>query len=137
MPILYTAANQYSLAYTLDPGGYESCKLPRQISILVLAEYSAIQYGLTEYFNKWQRELDARQYDGEEKVASPAVETVRQLPWPVDIRFCNPIVYQQLVYGRFKIDYKPLKNIHKMLQNIEHKFTLIEPYENKARRLLQ
>jgi len=137
MPILYTATNQYSLAYFLDPGGYDCCKLPKRIPIIVLAEYSAIQYGLTEYFNKWNKELDARQYDGDYKVATPSEETPRPLPWPVEIRFCSAIAYQQLTYGRFSIDYKPLKNIHKMLQNIGHKFTLIEPYENKARRLLQ
>jgi hypothetical protein len=137
MPILYTATNQYSLAYVLDPGGYDSCKLPRRIAILALAEYSAIQYGLTEYFNMWNRELDTRQFNGVEKVATPAQETPRPLPWPVEIRFSNPICYQQLAYGRFSIDYKPLQHIHKMLKNISHKFTLIEYNENIARRYLQ
>ncbi len=137
MPILYTATNQYSLAYVLDPGGYDSCKLPRYMPVRVLAEYSAIQYGLTEYFNKWQKELDARQYEGADKVATPAAETVRQLPWPVEIRFSSPVCYQHLVYGRFNIDYKALKNIHSMLKNISHKFTLIEYNENIARRYLQ
>ena len=130
MPILYTAASRDHISYVLDPGGEDSCKLICNNQIE--AEYRAIQYGLTEYFNKWQKELDARAYDGEQKTSSPAVFTNRQLPDAVEIRTCLPIRDES------RLKYQLIaKNIAQMLRNVEHKFTYIDKNENIARRLLK
>lgn len=138
MPILYTAASRTHLAYILDPGGQESCKIVSTDQIT--AELRAIQYGLTEYFNKWERDLDARHFDFQQgewaKVSSPADETKRELPWPVEVRLSDGKVYMllQKAIPANKKQAGIRDNILTMLKNIGHRFVLTEI--NPARRLL-
>jgi hypothetical protein len=164
-PIIYTAASENSLAYVLDPGGYDSCKV--KSSDPHLAAYRAIHYGITEYYNKWQKELDERQYDigtetrigeywndekqeyeekaieqkGWQKVASPSAETKRPLPDAMEVRLSDPVVYQQLQNRRKFIGHKFFQRhwglVMQQINNVQCKFTLIESGENPARRLLQ
>jgi len=135
MPNLYVSANDHSIAYNLDPGGEGSAKLLCKDE--VEAELRAIQYGLTEYYIAWQKELDSRQYEGEQKVASPSVHTVRELPPPVDIRCSNVNVVKMLYWGGIKSAYIPIiTGILKMLKNVEHRFTYVTEEQNKSRRLL-
>ena len=142
MPILYVANDRYTLAYVLDPGGQDYCRLETKTA--VDGGYASILYGLSEYFNKWSKELDAQQYKGDERVGSPADHTVRPKPDAVEIRTHSHIVYNTLVYFSHKYilylspeDKKLRNNIKSILSNIEHRFTLIPVEENKARRLIQ
>ena len=165
MPIIYTASNEHSLAYILDPGGQDSCKVSS--SDPHLAAYRAIHYAVTEYYNKWQKELDARQYDiakesrtgefwndqtqqyeeqpiqvpGWQKVASPSAETRRPLPDDMEVRLSDPVVYKQLLNRRKFIGHKFFMKhwglVMQQIQNVKCKFTLIDEKENPARRLLQ
>lgn len=165
MPIIYTAASEHSLAYILDPGGQDSCKV--NSSDPHLAAYRAIHYGITEYYNKWQKELEERQYDivketrtgefwndekqqyeeqaiqqpGWQKVASPSAETRRPLPDDMEVRLSDAVVYQQLqnrqkFYGH-KFFMRHWGLVMQQIQNVKCKFTLIELADNPARRLLQ
>lgn len=101
MPNLYVASTSEHMAYVLDDGGEATAKLPPGYS-RAEADYISIIFGLTEYYNKWNKELDARQYDKDEetgefyKVATPAQETPRPLPPPVMICCSSEMIIKQL-----------------------------------------
>ena len=140
MPKLYTDANPTTIAYYLDGGhsGYQ--KLSGQWSSMQ-AEYLAIMYGLTEYFNKWQKELDARwdNVDGM-KVGSPSDRTKRPSPPAVLVCCDNEVVVKQLRL-EYHIGNEGLRklavNIWKMCENVEVKFEWIPRKDNLAGMLLK
>jgi len=137
MPILYTASNSHSIAFALDPGQRGVVKL--LCSSPLESELRAIQYGLNSYFVAWQKELDARKFEGEQKVSTPSDDTKRKLPDAVEIRASSLIIPLLQLGGGIIIpsaEKKIINNIYKMLVNVPHKYTQISESENKARRLL-
>lgn len=148
MPKLYCDANSTCIAYYLEFGGSGYQMLPYWCSLME-AEYTAILYGLSEYFLKWQNELDARQYDmsresrGEfYKVASPADETPRPLPPPVLVCSSNESVVRQLsrqynmllASNRLR---KLAQQVWQMTQNVDVKYEWIPRAENIAGKMLK
>lgn len=147
LPRLYTDANPRCVAYYLEFGGSDYQMLPSGRYTSMEAEYLAIQYGLNEYFLKWCRELDARQYDmtkesGEEfyKVASPAEETPRPLPPPVLVCCDNEVVVKQLSrqyhIGNDRLR-KLAQQIWQMTRNVDVKYEWIPRAENLAGKMLK
>jgi len=62
VPKLYIDGCPSTIAYVLDGGGSDYQDLPSGYSSME-SEYLAVIFGLNSYFLKWQKELDARQYD--------------------------------------------------------------------------
>jgi len=154
MPKLYTDANPRCIAYVLDGGGSDYQMLPPGHTSME-AEYLAIQYGLNEYFLKWSKELDARQYnmtkesiaetkESEEseffKTASPASETPRSLPPPVLVCCDNEVVVKQLsrqyhiANDRLR---KLAQQVWQMTENIDVHYEWIRRNENLAGKMLK
>jgi len=151
MPRLYTDANPSGIAYHLDGGGSGYQPLPAGHTSME-AEYMAIIYGLNEYFLKWQKELDARQYDMTKeskddaerskyaeseffKVASPADETPRPLPPPVLVLCDNEVVVKQLSRQNHIASpslRKLAMRIWQMTENVEVKYEWVSRKENLA-----
>jgi len=111
------------------------------------AEYLAIQYGLNEYFLKWNKELDARQDNmslesGGEfyKVATPSQETPRPLPPPVLVCSDNEVVVRQLSreyhIGNDRLR-KLAQRIWQMTQNVDVKYCWVSRKENLAGMMLK
>lgn len=155
MPRLYTDANPRCVAYYLEFGGSDYQMLPPGRYTSMEAEYLAIQYGLNEYFLKWNRELDARQYDmtkesiaeaeksGDSeffKTASPASETPRPLPPSVLVCCDNEVVVKQLSrqyhIGNDRLR-KLAQRIWQMTQNVDVKYEWIPRAENLAGKMLK
>jgi len=155
MPRLYCDANPRCVAYVLDGGGsgYQMLASGRYTSME--AEYLAIIYGLNEYFSKWNRELDARQYDmtresiaeaeksgGSEffKTAAPSQETPRPLPPPVLVCCDNEVVVKQLS-RQYHIANERLRRlaqqIWQMTQNVEVHYEWVPRNENLAGKMLK
>ena len=153
MPKLYVDANPSYAAYVLDGGGSGYTALPPGHTSME-AEYLAIMYGLNEYFLKWNKELDARQYDmtkesrdvaseAEEseffKVATPSAETPRPLPPPVLVCSDNEVVVKQLSrqyhIGNARLR-KLAQQVWQMCQNVEVKFQWVSRKENLAGKML-
>jgi len=141
MPRLYCDANPSGIAYHLDGGGSGYQHLPSGYTSME-AEYLAIIYGLNEYFLKWNKELDARQYDmtresGGEffKVATPSQETPRPLPPPVLVCCDNQVVVNQLS-RQFHIGNDRLRKlaqrIWQMTENIDVHYEWVRRKENLA-----
>lgn len=155
MPRLYCAGSSRGVAYYLDGGGSGYQSLPGGHTDID-AEYIAIIYGLTEYFNKWNKELDARQYDGDEMVATPSERTARPLPPPVLVCCSDENVVRILNEGRrhyiidemmkgifWKWYYPPKSRLWKlarqvwsMSKNVEVDFQWCSRKENLAGKLL-
>ena len=133
MPRLYVKASAGHIAYSLDGGeeGYQ--QLPSNYS-QIEADYIAIIYGLTEYFNKWNKELDTRA-----KVRTPSDNTKRPLPPPVLVLSDNEVVVRQL-NKVCRIEevrlVKLAKNIWDMTKNLEVKIEWCSRKENLARKML-
>lgn len=143
MPRLYTATNPSSIAYHLDGGGSGYEPLPYYYSTIE-SEYIAILYGLNSYFIKWNKELDSRQYDIDDKeefykVATPSQETPRPLPSPVLVLSSNETVVKQLskqsVIDNARVS-KLAKQVWQMTENVDVKYEYVGKKENTARRLL-
>jgi len=143
VPKLYTDANPRMIAYVLDGGGSGYQRIPDGHTSMS-AEYLAIMYGLSEYFLKWSKELDARQYDGvgEEltKVATPSMETPRPLPPPVLVHCDNEVVVKQLSrqyhIGNDRLR-KLAQQIWQMTQNIDVKYEWVSRKDNLAGKMLK
>lgn len=146
MPKLYCDANPSGIAYYLDGGGSGYQPLPAGHTSME-AEYLAIIYGLNEYFLKWNKELDARQYDATResggeffKVASPADETPRPLPPAVLVCCDNEVVVGQLS-RQYHIDNDRLRKlamrVWQMTQNVEVKYEWVSRKENLAGMMLK
>jgi len=119
------------------------------------AEYMAVIYGLNEYFLKWNKELDARQYDmtrgsvaearksgGSEffKTATPSQETPRALPPPVLVCSDNEVVVKQLSrqyhIGNDRLR-KLAQQVWQMTQNVDIKYQWVPRAENIAGKMLK
>ena len=147
MPRLYCDANPRCVAYVLDGGGSGYQMLPSGRYTSMEAEYLAIQYGLNEYFLKWNKELDARQYDmsiesGKEfyKTATPSQETPRPLPPPVLVLSDNEVVVKQLS-RQYHISNDKLRKlaqqIWQMTSNIDVRYEWVSRKENPAGMMLK
>jgi len=145
MPKLYTDANPSGIAYHLDGGGSGYQPLPAGHTSME-AEYMAIIYGLNEYFLKWQKELDARQYDMTKdsgdffKVATPSQETPRPLPPPVLVLCDNEVIVKQLSRQNHIASpslRKLAMRIWQMTENVEVKYMWISRKENLAGMMLK
>lgn len=155
MPRLYCDANPRTVAYVLDGGGSGYQSLPAGHTAME-AEYLAIQYGLNQYFLKWNRELDARESDMTResiaeanldhskdeffKVSTPSDRTQRQLPPPVLVLSDNEVVVKQLS-RQYHIGADNLRKlaqtIWKMTENVDVKFQWIPRKENIAGKMLK
>lgn len=151
MPKLFVDANPRCVAYVLEDGGSGYQDLPPGHTSME-AEYLAIMYGLNEYFLKWNKELDARQYDLDTKemrrtgvvsftkVASPADETRRPLPPPVLVCSDNEVVVRQLSreyhIGNDRLR-KLAQQVWQQIQNVDVKFAWVPRNENLAGKMLK
>lgn len=146
MPRLYCDANPKTVAYVLDGGGsgYQNL-LPGHTSME--AEYLAIIYGLSEYFIKWQKELDSRYSDRDpetgkfaDKVNTPSDRTPRPLPPPVLVLSDNETVIKQLS-RQYHIGNDRLRKlamqVWQMCQNVDVVFQWIPRAENIAGKMLK
>ena len=147
MPKLYTDANPRCVAYVLDGGGSGYQILSSGQYTSMEAEYLGIIYGLNEYFLKWNRELDARQYNMSiesnmefYKVATPSEETPRPLPSPVLVCCDNEVVIKQLSrqyhIGNSKLR-KLAQRVWQMTQNVDVKYEWVSRKENPAGKMLK
>jgi len=146
MPKLYVDANPRMVAYVLDGGGSGYQELPPGQTSMT-AEYTAVIYGLNEYFFKWNRELDARfsdldpetrdLYDG---VGTPADHTARPLPPPVLVCSDNEVVVKQLT-RQYHINNDRLRKlaqqVWQMIENVDVKFQWISRKDNPAGMMLK
>lgn len=147
MPKIYTDASHSFISYCIDGGGSGCQRLPAGYTDIE-AEYLAIQYGLNEFFLKWNKELDARAYnysgqhsedDGWYKTGGPANETPRSLPPPILIVSSNEAVVRQLSQqGQTGSNmYKKLvQTIWKQTENLEVKFEWVSKKQNLAVEIL-
>lgn len=151
MPKLYCDANPSMVAYVLENGGSGYQSLPPGHTSME-AEYMAISYGLSEYFLKWNKELDARHGDLDTEkmqrtgkvefadVASPADRTRRPLPPPVLICSDNEVVVRQLS-REYHIGDDRLRKlaqvIWQQIQNVDVKFAWVPRAENLAGKMLK
>ena len=139
MPKLYVDANPRMVAYVLENGGSNYQDLPPGHTAME-AEYLAIQYGLNEYFLKWNKELDSRFFDGDQKVATPSDETQRPLPPPVMVCSDNEVVVKQL-YREYHIGNPKLRKlaqaIWQQIQNVDVRFAWVPRNENPAGKMLK
>ncbi|KKN19277.1 hypothetical protein LCGC14_0947420 [marine sediment metagenome] len=148
MPKIYVDANPSYAAYVIDGGGSDHTRLPPGHTAME-AEYLAVIYGLNQFFLKWNKELDARQYnmtkeskdtdEGFFKVATPSEETPRQLPPPILICSDNEVVVKQLSrqyhIGNARLR-KLAQQVWQMCQNLEVKFEWVSRKENLAGKML-
>jgi ribonuclease HI len=153
MTKLYVDANPSYLAYVLEGsglGGSDYTKLPPGYTS-VEAEYLAVIYGLNEYFDKWNKELDARQYDldvektkaeGEEvfaRVSTPSDRTARPLPPAVKVLSDNEVVVKQL-NRQYHIKEERLRRLARqvwqMTDKVEVTFEWISRKNNLAGKML-
>lgn len=139
MPAISIAANSSRIAYSIDfaGGGYQELG-PGYTDLE--AEFIAIQYGLSEFINKWSRELDTRQYDGDKLVSTPSDRTQRPLPPPIEIKCSNELVVKHLSYqcsitgnkiGRLA------QAIWNQTKNLKVHYSWIRARENPAVKLLR
>ena len=146
MPKIFVDANPTFAAYVIDGGGSDYTRLPLNLTAME-AEYMAVIYGLNEFYLKWNRELDSRQYDmtreseGEFfKVATPSEETPRQLPPPILICSDNEVVVKQLQrqyhIGNDKLR-KLAQQVWQMTNNLEVKYQWVSRKENLAGKMLK
>lgn len=143
MPRLYVDANPQYIAYYLDGGGSGFQDLPVGYTSMQ-TEYLAVVYGLNEYFLKWNKELDARQYDslGDEvaKVPIPSRHTPRPLPPPILICCDNEVVVKQLS-RQYHISNDKLRKlaqqVWKMTENLDVKYEWIPEARNLAGKMLK
>jgi len=146
VPKLYVDANPRMVAYVLDGGGSGYQELPPGHTSMT-AEYTAVIYGLSEYFLKWNKELDARfsDLDPETKdfvdgVGTPADRTVRPLPPPVMVCSDNEVVVKQLTHqnhinnDRLR---KLAQQVWQMIQNVDVKFEWVSRKDNPAGMMLK
>lgn len=143
MPRLYVDASPRCIAYVLDNGGSGYQDLPEGHTSME-AEYMAVMYGLGEYFLKWNKEIDARQYNGltDEtltRVPEPSRHTPRPLPPPVLVCSDNEVVVKQLSrqyhIGNAKLR-KLAQQIWKMTENVDVKYEWIPRANNPAGKML-
>ena len=144
MPRLYVDASPETVAYVLDGGGSGFQNLPYGYTIME-AEYLAVIYGLNEYFIKWNKEVDARQFNGLKDdeitaVAEIARSTKRPLPGPVLVCSDNEVVVRQLSrqyhIGNDRLR-KLAQQVWQMCQNIDVKFEWVPRAQNIAGRMLK
>lgn len=144
MPRLYVDANPSYIAYVLDGGGSGYQRLPPGMTNME-AEYLAVMYGLTEYFNRWNKELDARQDDVDREkgefyqVATPSQRTKRPLPPAVLVCMSNESMVA--VLSTHYISSSPrlrklAQNIWAMTNNVEVKYQWLSKRENLAGKIL-
>ena len=155
MPVLYTDANPKELVYVLEVAGYSSKSghiyLPA-LTYIMQAEYLGIIYGISEYINICNKELEQRMYDFDQeaskatgesvyaKVSTPSGETPRPLPPPVAVRCDNEVVVRQLSKaGHIKSpDLRKLAmQVWKMTENLQVKFEWIPSEQDLAGKLLK
>lgn len=146
--IIYIHSDSESVAYVQEPGGgkYEHITGGTAIE----KELVSVIYALNEFFLAWNRELDERQdnMDSEQyrgtgevefgSVATPASQTPRPLPPPVEIRSSNlraVEIYNNLRYPRSTKQRKLLDNIKSMTKNLQVRIVCIPEYENEAIKL--
>jgi hypothetical protein len=133
--IIYTASKKDHIAYKMEGNGIAASKtVPVSCTTPTESDLTAIIFGLTEYFNAWNTELDARQFRGEDKVATPSQETQRPLPPPVQV--CVSAMALGLLRGtkvtgtrRINTLLKTIKNITK---NIIVEYVWVDPFGNPA-----
>jgi len=139
MPKLYCDANPRMIAYYLDGGGSGSQPLADGYTSME-AEYIAIIYGLNEYFLKWNKQLDARQYNGLSdseltKVADILAHTAQPLPDAVLVCCDNEVVIKQLS-RQYHIANDRLRKLAQqvwdMTKNVEVTFQWIPRKDNLA-----
>lgn len=146
MPRIYCDANLRTIAYVVDGGGIglrKSTQLPPNYTSIQTG-YLAIIYGLNEFFLKWNKELDARQYDGLgdrlTKVPIPSRHTPRPLPPPMLVCISNEIIVKQLS-RQCPIDSDKLRRlaqqVWRMTENLDVKYQWIPRAENLAGKMLK
>ena len=144
MAKLYVDANPRMVAYVLEDGGSGFQDLAEGYTIME-AEYLAIMYGLNEYFLKWQKQLDARQYNGlteQELTAVAEISRVSKSPLPPPVLVCsdNEVVVKQLSrqyhIGNDRLR-KLAQQVWKQCQNVDVKFQWIPRRDNLAGKMLK
>jgi ribonuclease HI len=104
------------------------------------AEYIAIIYGLNEYFLKWNKQLDARQYNGLSdseltKVSDILAHTKQPLPDAVLVCCDNEVVIKQLS-RQYHIANDRLRKLAQqvwdMTKNVEVTFQWVPRKDNLA-----
>lgn len=143
-PKLYVDANPRHLAYVLDGGGSGHIDIPEGQTSMQ-AEYLAIIYGITEYFNKWSKELDARMSDIDREtcqfydVGTPSDRTKRPLPSPLLVCSDNEVVVKQLSrqyhIGNDKLR-KLAQQVWDMTKNVDVKYEWVSRKQNLAGKML-
>ena len=158
MPRIYTDANPRTIAYLIDGGGSGYTQLPLGHTSMQ-AEYLAIIYGLNEFFIKWNKELDARQFNTVKvkassiqpdagnglteytyPVATPSQQTKRPLPPPILICCDSEVVVKQLSRQYHIANAKLRKlaqQIWKMTENLDVKYQWVPRAENLAGKMLK
>lgn len=150
MAKIFVDANPKGIAYYVDgeASGYQP--LPTGYTSME-AEYIAVMYGLSEFFLRWSKELDARDSNLDTElskfmhepifvpVASPSQKTKRPLPDPILVLSDNEVVVKQLSrqyhIGNDRLR-KLAQQIWQMTQNIEVKFQWISRKDNLAGNML-
>ena len=149
--IIYTFVKDRKIAYVQDPGNSDTTTLGPGFNELEM-EYWTVQLALNEYFIRYARELDARQDDIDRelslrtheqeftKVASPADETPRPLPGPIEIRCSNLMLVRQMnndtpMVGDSNI--KMARTLDQMTKNLSVRFVWVSVDENKASKLIR
>jgi len=146
VPRIYCDANSNTIAYVIDGGGIglnDYTRLPSGYTSMQAA-YLAVIYSLNEFFLKWNKELDARQYDGLgnelTKVPIPSVHTKRPLPPPILVCIGDEVVVKQLSrqyhIGNDKLR-KLAQQAWKMTENLDVKYMWVSHSENLARKILK
>ena len=148
--IIYAFVKDEKIAYVQDPGDSNVTTLGPGFNELEM-EYRAIQFALNEFFIRHSKELDARQDDIDQelsrwthehefaKVASPADETPRPLPGPIEIRCSNLLLVRQMnnnapLVGDSNI--KRARTLDQMTNNLSVRFTWVSAAENKASKII-
>lgn len=146
MPKIYCDGNPRMVAYVVDEGGSGYTELPAEVTSME-AEYISILYGLNEFFNRWNKELDARYSDLDpetkefvDKVGTPSDRTPRPLPPPILILNDNETVVKQLSrqnhIGNDRLR-ELASQIWKMTGNVEVKFQWVPRAESLAGKMLK
>ncbi len=136
MAIIYCSSNHSHIAYLIDGGGYSKqyvfCSHGQLERSLL-----AISFGITEFLMKWQKELDARCYEGDEKVREPSRFTQREMPNPIEIRSDDELAVRLLskqIKVNDKESMKLVKNIWQQCEHLQVRFMFYP--ENEAKKIL-
>lgn len=142
MPYLYVYSDQVKLAYVLEPGNTGTIPLFDHMD-WTEAQLRAVIFGINEYIIAWQKEITYRQHnlDPEKnefyKVSTPRSETPDAFPEPVLVHISSPRIYDFMAGMIVDKEYSKYKNmLTNMTKHFKVQFKLVNPSENKARRLL-